>query len=174
MKPFLLLTIVLLFTLAAAGQQSHTDSILRPTTHSILPAPQVKKYIIPCAALFVSGCLDGLSETIDFHYTKFQSVFPNANPQFWNPAISWVNKYKNNNPADGRKFLGSEGTLVFLTDAYHALRTARNCINTATLVYYIEKTNRGNYSLKRIILDVIIFTIARNAGFYSTYSILFK
>jgi hypothetical protein len=135
---------------------------------------QVKKYIIPCTSLFISGCLDGVSETIDNHYSKFQLVFPKANPQFWNPAISWTNKYKNNNPADGRKFPGSEGTLVFLTDGHHAIRTAKNVINTVTLIYYIEKTNKGNNSIKRILLDAVILTIARNIGFYSTYNILFK
>lgn len=135
---------------------------------------QVKRYIVPCASLFISGCLDGVSETIQYHYSDFQSVFPNANPQFWNPSISWVNKYKNNNPADGRKFFGSEGALVFVTDAYHALRTTRNVINTGTLVYYIEKTNKGNNNFKRILLDFVILTLVRNIGFYATYNVAFK
>lgn len=38
---------------------------------------------------------------------------------WWNPNISWKNKYKNNDPTQGPKFFGSTTFLVWLTDAWH-------------------------------------------------------
>lgn len=41
---------------------------------------------------------------------------------FWDPKLSWTNKYKNY-PADKRaKFFGSKTFLVFLTDGWHLMQ----------------------------------------------------
>ena len=38
---------------------------------------------------------------------------------FWLKEFSWVNKYKNNDPKQGAKFLGSTTIFVMFTDAWH-------------------------------------------------------
>ena len=38
---------------------------------------------------------------------------------FWLKELSWVNKYKNNDPKQGAKFLGSTTIFVMFTDAWH-------------------------------------------------------
>ena len=35
------------------------------------------------------------------------------------PAVSWLNKYKNNDPKQGPKFIGSTTVFVFVTDLWH-------------------------------------------------------
>lgn len=73
--------------------------------------------------------LDGTIETISYHYeTGFQSRFSNINNQFWNPTLSWKNKYKDGNPALGPKFMGSTTIFASTTDAYHLLRTTKRTI----------------------------------------------
>jgi len=41
------------------------------------------------------------------------------NPNFWDKHKSWVNKWKNNDPINGEKFIGSSTVFVWVTDAWH-------------------------------------------------------
>src|SRR6202007_900159 len=67
-----------------------------------------KDYLVIGSSSLVSGMLDGTIESISYHYDNgFKKRFSKANDQFWDPSISWTNKYKNNNPALGPKFMGS-------------------------------------------------------------------
>lgn len=57
------------------------------------------------------------------------TVFRNLNPKFFNPDVSWVNKYKDDNPLEGEKFFGSTTFLVWLTDFWHLLKFIKmNCV----------------------------------------------
>lgn len=62
--------------------------------------------------LIISFSAKGIKDTLSFHYwkTKFK------NHQFWNPAISYMNKYKYK-----PKWL-FKGPLVFLTDGWHLMQ----------------------------------------------------
>lgn len=140
---------------------------------------KLKSYIIPGSMMFLSGMLDGSVESIHYHYDRgFKPQAPNANDQFWNPELSWRNKYKNGDPAQGPKFFGSTSALVFTTDGYHALRTARNVLNTFTIVYGINSTCTGKKTfkkkLKKMAIDAIVLTAMRTVGFYTTYNFIFK
>src|SRR5689334_8713496 len=74
----------------------------------------LKKYILAGTTMFVSGLADGTIESINYHYEEgFKPRCPKANDKFWNPALSWKNKYKNNDPAQGPKFTGSTNIFVF-------------------------------------------------------------
>lgn len=76
--------------------------------------------------LVLSGMSEAVMDKINFHYET--SIFSDSgdNPFFWNPAISWRNKYKNNAPENGPAFFGSTTFLVFLTDAWHFMKFVRN------------------------------------------------
>lgn len=65
--------------------------------------------------------------TQDILAHKFNwSVFRNLSDKWWDPAFSWRNKYKYNNPSLGEKFLFSTNILVFLTDAWHFFQWVHN------------------------------------------------
>lgn len=147
----------------------------------------LKKYILPCSAMLVSGAIDGTIESASHHYYNgFKARFPNANDQFWNPEKSWKNKYLNGNPSNGPKHFGSTNVFVFTTDAYHLLRTSKRVVNTSTIIYYMEK-NKDCVVLKKEELKQIkrkkfkeslkhfaALTVSRCIGFHLTYSVLFK
>ncbi len=136
-----------------------------------------KPYIIPGATMFVSGMLDGTIETINWHYEDgFKRALPNVNDRFWNPAISWANKYKNGNQNQGPAFIGSTTVFVGATDAYHALRTARNFVDAFTISFYINRTchQAAPPKFAKILLDAVIFAAIRDIGFSTTYSLLFR
>ena len=138
-----------------------------------------KKYLLAGSSMFVSGMLDGTIETLVWHYDQsFRPRFPHANEQFWNPAISWKNKYQNGNSLDGPRFPGSTTAFAFTTDAYHALRTSNRALTTITLVGYINGECREKMSKKErcktIIKDFLILTAIRSAGFTLTYGLVFR
>ncbi|MBC8173372.1 MAG: hypothetical protein H7X71_05630 [Chitinophagales bacterium] len=128
------------------------------------PRQEIKTGIV-----FFAGVCDGLSQTLYAHYPTFDQTFPDANNQFWDPAISWKNKYQNGDPAQGERFPGSSTIFVFSTDAYHLLRT----LNKANLLTIgaLEFSEKKDWYL--YLLDLAIYSIVYSAGFHLTYSVIF-
>lgn len=78
--------------------------------------------IISTVLLFVAGISKGIMDTLQFHFDS--SPFAKKNPLFWDPKVSWKNKYKDYDNGDERpRFLFSKTYLVFLTDAWHMFST---------------------------------------------------
>lgn len=77
------------------------------------------------AAMFFvcAGLSNGVMDSLQFHYPA--TAFSNAqrfNQQFWNPAESWRNKYRNSDVKQGEAFVGSSTVFVFLTDGWHLVK----------------------------------------------------
>lgn len=80
------------------------------------------------ALSILAGLADGTRDVLFFRYSR--SIFPQgtgeqvlgAGEVFWNPAISWRNKWKNGDPEQGERFPGSSTFLVWTTDAWHLLQ----------------------------------------------------
>ncbi|MOA36190.1 hypothetical protein D3C78_1576990 [compost metagenome] len=68
--------------------------------------------LIGLAALF-----NAASDTIDDFFQS--SIFSRLNHSFWNPVISWRNKWKDGDKTKGERFIGSSTVFVFLTDGWH-------------------------------------------------------
>lgn len=78
--------------------------------------------IISIILAILSGISKAIKDKINFHY--YDSVFnQKGNSFFWNPELSSLNKYKNQDPKQGPKFFGSTTFLVWLTDAWHLFDT---------------------------------------------------
>lgn len=138
---------------------------------------RLKDYAVPCGAMLLSGMIDGTLESIKWHYeTGFKPHFKNLNDDMWDPERSWKNKYKNGDPAQGPKFFGSTTAFAFTTDAYHALRTSKNVVNTGVVVFYLNRMRctPRKFQWKKILIDALILTAARNVGFHLTYSLAFS
>lgn len=153
--------------------------ILALLSTSVNAQKNLKKYLLCGSSSLLSGMLDGTIESINYHYhTGFKPRFKNANDQFWNPELSWRNKYLNGDPKLGPKFYGSTTSFVFTTDAYHLLRTSKRSLDGATLVYVINKDCSKKIERKRkfknMVKDFAVLTAIRCAGFHLTYSVLFK
>ena len=98
-----------------------------------------------------------------------ETTFPTANPQFWNPEISWTNKYKNGDPLQGAKFPGSTTIFVGTTDGYHAMLSSRD-IMIVTSISISSKSRSWKHFLKKTAL----YTISYGLGFELTYRRLIK
>jgi hypothetical protein len=88
----------------------------------------------------LAGISEGVMDTIQFHYTT--SIFFNFKKQlFWDPEISWKNKYKNGDPKQGAKFPLSVTLLVGLTDAWHFFKLLRNLFIFIGVLFLALPTN---------------------------------
>jgi hypothetical protein len=92
---------------------------------------------------------------LQFHYDK-----PN---QFWNPDISWVNKYKNGDVSQGMTFRGKY--LVFTTDGWHLMKFGRNMfIMGAIVTNFGEKRKWWVY-----VVEGVSYWAINRAGFNLVY-----
>jgi len=119
---------------------------------------------------FLSGASDGTAETLRDHYQEFKITFPNANDQFWNPDISWKNKYKNGDYRQGPKFPLSTTVFVWTTDGYHLMRFSKNTLLVATIALH----TRQKRSFKNHLLNVALHTISYHLGFNTAHKLVFR
>jgi hypothetical protein len=88
--------------------------------------------IIITILFYLSGAAYGITQGILFHYNKYYRF--NLNPYFWNPDVSWLNKYKSGSITEP-KFFGSTTFLAWTTDAYHLFSTISRFILIASFVF---------------------------------------
>lgn len=69
----------------------------------------------------LAAVCNALMDKIQFHWYKFRWK-DKLNPQYWNPALSWKNKYIDNNPQKGLKYKGAFGFLANFLDAWHLFK----------------------------------------------------
>lgn len=120
---------------------------------------------------FMGGAFEGTAEILKWHYYRFQNVFPNANKNFWDPKYSGDNKYKDGLGSHGPKYFGSTTFLVWTTDGYHALRSSRNIMFATTISLHSNSKRKKWYDYA---FDLGVHALVYQAGFHSTYSLLFK
>lgn len=114
-----------------------------------------------------AGGFWGLHEVLTHRYAAFQHVHPRANPQWWNPAESWRNKYRNGDPEQGRT-----GWPVQVTDAKHLLMLAHN----TTLFGAGVSVSIGGKRRKwwQYVADAGASLAAYSAGNFLIYNILYR
>ncbi len=122
----------------------------------------------------LSAACKGVMDTLQFHFET--SRFKKKNPAFWNPKISWRNKYKNGDPAQGPRFPLSATVLVFLTDGWHLFSTLAMASQRTALVvlaaafYVFSDTPRINFLTWSSVW--IGLSILHSAAFHLMYTII--
>lgn len=130
--------------------------------------PQATLLFISMFLFLIAGLFEGTAEALKFHTSRFFDRFKKANKQFWDPSLSWRNKYKNGDPAQGTKFPFSTSGLVFLTDGYHLVRWARNVFTIAAIIISPALVAWYMY-----IAAFVLFYLAFTGGFTISYDRLF-
>jgi hypothetical protein len=118
--------------------------------------------IIIAILLIIAAISDAVMDVISFKF--YQSVFSKfkKHENWFNPLISWKNKYKNCDPSKGPAFLGSTTVFSWLTDAWHFFQMIMlSCFNIAIVlgINYIFFLNYTIWSL--FIIDIIMFIIIK-------------
>lgn len=133
----------------------------------------LKENSLSLSLTFAAGALNGLSEVLQFHYSSFNNVHPNANAQFWNPDLSWKNKYKGNDPTNGEKFYYSTSWLCCTTDGYHAVRMAERFAIVGAITIPLNKNIRQQKKFIDYALDFGTHWASYELGFYFTYNVMY-
>jgi hypothetical protein len=152
-----LLLVLLLFSAAAAAQ----ETTVKKNKWRI-----DKNKIVTGSLVLVAGSAKGFNETLQFNYKIFEKTFPGANKQWFDPKISWRNKYEGGNPDNGPKSFLSTSALVMFTDQYHLNNFIHKAAITSALVI---KIGEGKKPFKHYVFDLLYYTACYQAGFAATY-----
>jgi hypothetical protein len=110
--------------------------------------------------LFVlAGICEAVMDKLQFHYdiTIFKKF---KNQLFWDPKISWRNKYKNGQPLDGEKFFLSKTLLVGFTDAWHLFKLLRTLTIFAGIYFLFIPCITKYQCLMFVIIARILFGLS--------------
>lgn len=118
----------------------------------------------------LAAICNSIMDILQFHYKK--SIFIKFNPQWWNPAISWKNKYIDwdNGVMIEKKIhifnLFSIKYPIFLTDAWHLFKSSMIVLFGLGVVFYSPVINP--------FIDIIIIGLVWNLTFNVFYNKIFR
>lgn len=118
----------------------------------------IKKHIAPSALVFAAGAFEGAMDHLQFHY--------DGSDPFWQPDISWKNKYRNQDPAQGMTFRGRY--MVFTTDGWHLMKFGRNA--TLFAAFTIKLGDKKKWYI--YLAEGAAYWAVNRAGFNITYKFL--
>jgi hypothetical protein len=122
---------------------------------------KIKKEVVPASLMLLSGMAEGVQDYLQFHY--------DGNNQFWQPDISWTNKYKHHDPAQGERFPGSTTIFVFTTDGWHLMKATNHLFLFSSIALKIGAEKRKWYVY---ILEGISYWVVNRIGFGISYNLL--
>ena len=139
MKTTLLISLLMPLLLSAQERSPFTWDPNNPEHSVAVESPRRGKsidIIIPALATFAGGFSDGINSTLIFHYGNFKKKHPGADPEFWDPDISWKNKYRNWDQGNTKAaFPLSKSLLVSITDGQHLTAAAARWSSWAGFYY---------------------------------------
>lgn len=115
--------------------------------------------------VFAAIC-NAVMDKIAHHYHR--SVFFNMNERFWNPTISWRNKYVDRDVAKGHRKVWIFKYPVALTDAWHLFKSLMLASLMGAVVCY------GYANVMWAVLDFLFFGILWVITFNLFYNIIFE
>ena len=127
---------------------------------------QFKKHIPSYALTFIGGFADGGAEALKWHYDQVDARL-NLNDQYWNPQVSYRNKYAGGITANGAKFPGSTTYLVWTTDGYHMMRMVRNVSITGAIIFHPYQKKKWH----KYLIDFVGHMVVYQAGFALSYNL---
>lgn len=128
------------------------------------------RHIILVAALYLSGAANGTMDALQFHgaHAKLD------NAQFWNPAISWENKWARNEAGKvmvgKERFWGSSRWFVSVTDGWHLVKWIYLSFLTVSVLVAWSMGFTGKRYHYLVYFAVFKFIMA--IGFHTTYTVL--
>lgn len=110
--------------------------------------------------LFIlAGLCEAVMDKLQFHYDF--SIFRNMKNQlFWNPQLSWRNKYKNGDPLNGEKFFLSKSLFVGFTDAWHLFKLLRTLFIFSGIYFLFTHCVSQMHCLIFVIIARIVFGLS--------------
>lgn len=126
----------------------------------------IKILWLPVLLMLGAGFFNGSADTMRDKMSL--SVFAKWDQQFWNPRISWKNKYVDWDKGDRQPaFFLSTTALVFLTDGWHLANTlSLLCIKLALLLMWRPS------GWQQISIAFILVSIGYSSGWHLANQLL--
>ena len=119
-----------------------------------------RRLLIVGVLVLIAAACKGVCDALQFHGV--------GQGDWWNPEVSWRNKWADGVKANGEAFPLSSTLLVFTTDAWHFFQMVQyRCYDAAILVLVWPHYRRWVLAL----IALALFAI-HVIGFHSTYSTL--
>lgn len=114
-----------------------------------------------------AAIFEAIKDTLAFKFKT--SIFRNFNPDWWNPSISWRNKYREGRPFLGARFPGSTHVLSLVTDAWHLCQwlTIASVLTSIALVVYDNSLSMQPIALMVLIVCLILLRMSLYRLFYN-------
>lgn len=114
--------------------------------------------------MIVAGICKSIMDTLQFRYdSSIFSKMSEKKQNWFNPKLSWKNKYKNRDPEQGPAFPGSTTFLVWTTDAWHFFQMIMlTSLQIACVLPIALVVNKYVflYTIAMLILSKLIFGVA--------------
>lgn len=135
----------------------------------------MKPIVISCLLLFLAGAANGVMDALQFHYA--QTPF-DPDDQFWNPKISWENKWAKDQQGELQRplrprFFGASTFLVFLTDAWHLFQMIMFTAFHAAVIVALSSCKRlgkGWWNVAAWIGIYLLLHTIQSVGFHIIYT----
>lgn len=139
----------------------------------------MRTVLLISSLVFLAGIFNGTMDALQFHYRETMFSRWN-NDAFFNPAQSWMNKYKKDE--EGKlvkplrpRFWGSTTYFSFMTDAWHLAKFLYQGLLRAALVVLLAaaaKTWNIKIRLHWGVLLWMALAFVQSLGFHLIYSLL--
>lgn len=125
--------------------------------HKILE--KIKMIYIGFLFFIISGMCEAVMDTLQFHYES-SYFFKFKNRLFWDPSVSWKNKYKDGDPTNGERFFLSKTLLVGLTDGWHLFKLFRTFFLFGGVFFIFLPCSTPMVCLTYVMISRILFGIS--------------
>ena len=126
---------------------------------------KLRNKFVHYSIMSIGGVCDGISEELLHHYSLVKQKFPNMNDNFFNPQISWRNKYKDLDQSKGEAYLGSTNIFIAGTDGYHAFRGVKQTMWFGGLITF-QKGKKFKHTLLQALISMAVYTTAKGTTHY--------
>lgn len=140
-----------------------------------------KSVLVIAGLLFVADMCNGIMDAIAFHYADSLPGRKGWSERFWDPSMSWMNKYATDE--NGRlikplspKYWGSTTFFAWTTDAWHLFKSLyRGLLRAAVvvLIVFAARTWQVRISWFYGIAIWLFIALFQAMGFHLTYSVIF-
>lgn len=119
--------------------------------------------LLLCLLLLTSAISNAIVDCIQHHYHR--SIFSRFNQQWWNPELSWKNKYNISSNRLLSMFFTTWG--VTFTDAFHCFKMIRD---TSLLIALSLLIHQSMFSDYYFILVFVVVKISYSTIFHIFYN----
>ena len=102
--------------------------------------------------MYLAGLAEAIMDILNHRFSS--SIFKDFNEHWWNPEISWKNKWKDYDHTKGEAFIGSSTVFVFITDAWHFFKFLKNTFICGAIISPLD-LDLWDFILAFVIIKVV-------------------